>query len=61
LDYIEPKGKYSRSREVLDAEIANLEKEIVATKTKRQNNLVAKDTEIADLEKEIVALKNKHT
>ncbi len=32
------------SREVLDAEIAELEKEIVAAKTKRQNNLATKDT-----------------
>ena len=32
------------SKEVLDAEIAELEKEIVAAKTKRQNNLATKDT-----------------
>jgi ubiquitin len=49
-----PAAKIERRAE-LDAEIAGLETEIAAAKTKRNNKLAAMDAEIAALEAEITA------
>ena len=57
LNMTDEKVAKTKSRAELDAEIAALEAEIAAAKSKRISNLDIKDAEIAALEAEIAAIK----